>query len=253
MNFLIVEDEEEAAKRLRRMLSKLSPKAFVHGPVESVDEAVKWLETNPAPDLIFLDIHLSDGLSFSIFERVKCDVAVICTTAYDQYALKAFKLNSIDYLLKPIEEEGLVAALEKFNSRFLQSPSVKLGSDWHKMLAGDYGAKYKTRFVTRIGERIVAIETADVLYAFSEDKATYLCTTQGKNHLVDFSLEQLEAMLDPMLFFRLNRKYLARYESIAKMLAYSNSRMKIELRDCKDADIVLSRERTRDFKEWLDR
>ncbi len=253
MNVLIVEDEEEAAKRLRRLLSNALPTAFIHGPVESIDEAVKWLNAHPTPDLIFLDIHLSDGLSFTIFEKVQSAAAVIFTTAYDQYALQAFKLNSIDYLLKPIEEEVLNTAIEKFRSRMLKSPAEQLGSEWHRVVSEDYKARYKTRFVTRIGDRIIAIETANVLFAFSEEKATYLCTAEGKNHLVDFSLEQLEAMLDPALFFRLNRKYLARYEAIDKMVSYSNSRMKIELHQCSDTDIVLSRERTRDFKEWLDK
>ncbi len=253
MNLLIVEDEEEAAKRLRRIVSNLLPKAFVHGPVESVDEAVKWLKSNPTPDLIFLDIHLSDGLSFEIFERVNSDAPVIFTTAYDQYAIKAFELNSIDYLLKPVEEERLGAALKKFNLRLFKSPAEQMGSQWHRVLKSDYGSVYKKRFVTRIGDRIVAIDTADVLFAYSEEKATYLYTNQGKNHLVDFSVEQLEGMLDPAAYFRLNRKYLASYDAIAKMVSYSNSRIRIELRNCDDRDIVLSRDKSRLFKEWLDR
>lgn len=253
MNLLIVEDEEEAAKRLRRILTKLIPKAFVHGPVESVDEAVNWLNSNPTPDLIFLDIHLSDGLSFEIFERASSKAPVIFTTAYDQYAIKAFELNSIDYLLKPIEEERLDAALKKFESRYLKSPDEQLGPEWYRVLKNDYGSAYKKRFVTRIGDRIVAIDTADVLFAYSEEKATYLHTKEGKNHLVDFSLEQIEGMLDPSVYFRLNRKYLASFDAISKMVSYSNSRIRVELQGCDDRDIVLSRDKSRLFKDWLDR
>lgn len=252
MNILMIEDEEEAAKRLKRLIKKIRPQVFIHGPIESVEGAVNWFESNPTPNLILLDIHLSDGLSFEIFEAIATNAPVIFTTAYDQYALRAFKLNSIDYLLKPIEEEGLLAAFEKYEAHHLKSPEQHMGQGWHQTLAADYKEKYKKRFVTRIGDRIVAIETSDVMYAFSENKATYLLTPGGKKHLIDFSLEQLEAMLDPKQFFRLNRKYIARYDAINEILAYSNSRLKVTLKHCTDPDIVLSRDRTRMFKEWLD-
>jgi len=217
-----------------------------------VEAAVNWFKSNPAPDLVLLDIHLSDGLSFDIFESVSPKSPVIFTTAYDQYALKAFKLNSIDYLLKPIEEEALKVAFEKHEAHHLKSPDQQMGKGWHQTLASDYTAPYKKRFVTRIGDRIVAIETSEVMYACSEERATYLFTAGGKKHLVDFSLDQMENMLNPQEFFRLNRKYIARYDAIEDILAYSNSRVKVNLKDCSDRDIVLSRDRTRLFKEWLD-
>lgn len=253
MNFLIVEDEEQAAKRLKRMVSKLAPDAFIHGPCESIKEAVDWFEENPEPDLAFFDIHLADGLSFEIGEKTEVNCPIIFTTAYDQYAIRAFKLNSVDYLLKPITEENLSAAIEKFKSRFLKHPAKVFGREWPEQLKNDYENKFKKRFVTRVGERLQTVEVADVAFAYSENKGTYLRSQQGKNYLVDYTLEQLETMLDPAEFFRLNRKYIACFEAIDEVVTYSNSRLKVKLKDWEDQDIVLSREKTREFKAWLDR
>jgi len=252
MNFLIVEDEEQAAKRLSRLLSRVEPKAFIHGPVESVEEAVEWFRNHPEPDLAFFDIHLADGLSFEIGEREKLECPIIFTTAYDQYAVRAFKLNSVDYLLKPIEEVELGQAMEKFRKSFLNHPAKVLGEHW-PVLRDDYTNRYKRRFVTKVGDKLLSVETDEVLFAFSENKGTYLKDTQGKKYLVDFSLEELESMLDPDVFFRLNRKYCARFEAVEEMLSYSNSRLKVTLRGHPDQDIVLSRDKTREFKSWIDR
>jgi DNA-binding LytR/AlgR family response regulator len=253
MNILIVEDEAHAAMKLRRMLSILLPDAFIHGPLESVVDAVQWIQSNPAPDLILLDIHLSDGLSFEIFDQAPTSAPIIFVTAYDQYALRAFKLNSVDYLLKPVEAPSLKLAIEKYKSNFEKAPVQNLSKDWHHLLKEDYTNRYKKRFVTRIGERLVAVNTVDIAYAFSEEKATYLRSNEGRNFLVDFSLEQLDDLLDPDEFFRLNRKYTTRFEAVDKMLSYSNSRIKVELKGCEDKDIVLSREKTREFRAWLDK
>ncbi len=253
MNYLIVEDEEQAAKRLKRIIAKLSPEAFIHGPLESIEEAVSWLKDNPVPDLAFFDIHLADGLSFEIGEQHPINFPIIFTTAYDQYAIRAFKLNSIDYLLKPIEEEELERAIKKFNRRFLNHPALKFGELWPSQIKGDYENRYKSRFVTRIGDRLQALDTSDVAFAYSENKGTYLRSISGKNYLVDYTLEQLEGLMDPKIFFRLNRKYMSRFEAINEMLSYSNSRIKIKLKGWEDQDIVLSREKTREFKSWLDR
>lgn len=253
MNFLIIEDEEQAAKRLRRMISKIVPEAFIHGPYESVEEAVEWFSENPRPDLAFFDIHLADGLSFEIGEKVDIDCPIIFTTAYDQYAVKAFKLNSVDYLLKPIGEKELAHAIEKFQTHFLNHPAKRLGNEWPTQIRADYENKYKTRFVTRVGDRLQTLDVADTAFVYSENKGTYLRSKQGKNYLVDYTLEQIEGMLDPEVFFRLNRKYISRFESVEEMLSYSNSRLRVTLKEWDDADIVLSREKTREFKEWIDR
>ena len=253
MNLLIVEDEEQAGKKLRRMLKEILPDAFVHGPFESIAEVVDWIRENPTPDLIFMDIHLADGLSFEIFTKVEIKAPVIFTTAYDQYAVRAFKLNSVDYILKPIEKEELATAVEKFKKHY--SKPAFTGNDELRYLSAksDYENKYKQRFISRTGDKIIAVATEDIAYAYSENKATWLKSFEGKNYLVDFSLEQLEDLLDPGEFFRLNRQYIARFEAIEKMLSYSNTRMKIRLKHCADDGIVLSREKTKLFKEWIDR
>lgn len=250
MNVLIVEDEARAADKLKRMLRELLPDAFIHGAVESVKDAVDWFENNPKPDLIFLDIHLADGHSFEIFEKVEVTAPIIFTTAYDQYAIRAFKVNSIDYLLKPFGADDLQAAIEKYTSR---SGQVTNNSVRYRNIAEDLGSRYKSRFVTRIGEQIQTIETSDIAFAYVWEKGTYLRNESGKNFPVDYSLEQLESLLNPDEFFRLNRQYLARYEAVEKMVAYGNGRIRIQLLGLPDEKIVLSRERTRTFKEWIDR
>src|SRR6056297_1817476 len=188
MNFLIIEDEEQAAKRLKRLVSSQIPGAFFHGPCESVAEAVQWFRENPKPDLAFFDIHLADGLSFEIGEQVGVTCPIIFTTAYDQYAIRAFKLNSVDYLLKPISEEDLSVALEKFKSQFLNHPAKVFGNDWPMQIRSDYENKYKKRFVTRVGERLQTLEVAETAFAYSENKGTYLRSSEGKNYLVDYTL-----------------------------------------------------------------
>lgn len=253
MNLLIVEDEEQAGKKLRRMIKELLPDAFVHGPLESVADAAEWISENPNPDLIFMDIHLADGLSFEIFTKVEVKTPVIFTTAYDQYALRAFKLNSVDYLLKPIEKEELKTAIQKFQDHY-SKPTVQANDELRYLSAkSDYENKYKQRFISRTGDKIIAIDTEDIAYAYSENKATWLKSFEGKNYLVDYSLEQLEDLFDPGEFFRLNRQYISRFEAIDKMLSYSNTRLKIRLKHCEDESIVLSREKTKLFKEWIDR
>lgn len=252
MNVLIVEDEEQAARKMRRMVKDLIPNAFIHGALESVADVVDWIRNNPNPDLILMDIHLADGLSFEVFSQIEVSSPVIFTTAYDQYALRAFKLNSVDYLLKPIEKEEFQKALQKYHTHFSKDWPEGIGQRYIAAKS-DYENKYKQRFISKIGDKIVAVNTEDILFAFSENKATRLKNRDGKNFLIDFSLEQLEDLLDPQIFFRLNRQYISRFEGIEKMVSYSNSRIKISLKNCEDADIVLSREKTRLFKEWIDR
>ncbi len=249
MNFLIVEDEEQAGKRLIRLLRKLEPNAFIHGPLEGISDTVQWIESNPRPDLIFLDIHLADGLSFEILEKVDVEAPIVFTTAYDQYAIRAFKYNSVHYLLKPIEEEELKNALEKYRNAHLEP----LAPQKTKVLKEDVKSRFKRRFVSRIGDRIEIILTEEIQFFYSENKGTYAKTVSGKNFLLDQPLEEVENMLDPEVFFRLNRKYLAQMKSIHEIRAYSNGRVRVELADCDDRDIVLSRERTRAFKDWINK
>ena len=251
MKVLIIEDEKPAARRLNRMLETHS--VSVLEVLHSVEEAIVWFSNNPHPDLIFLDIQLSDGLSFEIFEAVTIQSAVIFTTAYDEYALQAFSLNSIDYLLKPIEEEALAQALAKYTT--LREPQQSLHESMdeiRKMLTEPDAAKYKKRILTRVGAHIKMIPLQDVVCIYSEDKATYVHTSEKRRYLLDTSLEQLQTELDPSKFFRINRKYIIALEAIADITAYSNSRFKLTLQGFDSQDIIVARERVKDFKLWLE-
>ena len=249
MNVLIVEDEELAAKRLTKMLSALNSEIKVIGNLDTVQDTVSWLTNEENPDLIFLDIQLADGLSFEIFELTEVSTPIIFTTAYDQYALNAFKVNSIDYLLKPLTTEDLAAALKKFDQR---TGVNTLESNQIEALIKSLSVQHKNRFLIKVGEHIRSIATSDIGYFFSRDKATYCMTTDGKNYLLDYSLEQLAPMVNPEKFFRINRAYMVSFEAIQDIISYTNSRLKLVLDHSTDSDIIVSRERVQTFKKWLD-
>lgn len=252
MRVLIVEDESMAAKRLSNMLLKLEPDAEILDVLDSVKTAVKWLSANEA-DLLFFDIQLADGLSFEILNQVHINTPIIFTTAFDEYAIKAFKVNSIDYLLKPIDPEELQNALDKFHQNFkrpeTQQPNLAMLEQAMKMLT----KQYKERFVVKIGEHIHTISVSDTAYFFSQDKATFLVTQDKKRYIIDYSLEDVESLLDPQEFFRINRKYLISLRAVKDIVSYSNSRLRIILNQSDEMDAIVSRERVQDFKKWLDR
>lgn len=250
MRILLIEDERLAADRLRKMVAAALPEAVIEGPLVSVKKAVSWFQQEEAPDLAFLDIQLADGLSFEIFEQVQVKTPVIFTTAYDEYAIKAFKVNSIDYLLKPIQEDCLQQAIQKFKNLVKQERTVD-PLVLEKMML-QMNRQYKTRFIVKIGEHIHAVPVEDVLYFFSEEKATFLVTNQHKRFIIDYALDHVEQMVDPNLFFRTNRKFLLSFSSIRNIIAYSGSRLKIELQNGGDHEVLVSREKVGPFKEWLD-
>ncbi|NVK85407.1 MAG: response regulator transcription factor [Cytophagia bacterium] len=252
MKVLIVEDESMAAKRLSSMLLKLEPDVEILEVLDSVKTAVKWLSTNEA-DLLFFDIQLADGLSFEILNQVNIQTPIIFTTAFDEYAIKAFKVNSIDYLLKPIDPEELQNALDKFHQNFkrpeAEQPNMALLEQAMKMLT----KQYKERFVVKIGEHIHTISVSDTAYFFSQDKATFLVTKEKKRYIIDYTLEEVEGLIDPQDFFRINRKYLISMRAVKDIVSYSNSRLRIILSQSDEMDAIVSRERVQDFKKWLDR
>ena len=261
---LIVEDEPLAARRLADMLGRQPEPVQVLGTAESVAQAVALLEsTQPAPDVMFLDIHLADGLSFELFERTVVRCPVIFTTAYDQYALQAFKVNSVDYLLKPIDEEELAAALRKLRDlRAAVAPAAPapafdpglLAQLMQQMQQAPAAASYKTQFVVRVGEHLKVVPVDQVAYFFSLEKATFLQTTEGRKFVVDYTMDQLETLLDPRRFFRLNRAYLAQQTAIHDIIHYTNSRLQTVLKPvAPDAQVLVSREKVQVFKSWLDR
>ena len=249
MNVLIIEDEMPAANRLMQLLKQYLPEATIHGNLDSISSAVEWLEGNLSPDLIFCDIQLADGHSFEIFEQVKVDSSIIFVTAFDQFAIKAFKLNSVDYLLKPLDPEELKKSINKFQNR--QMPG-KLDIMELKNLLQPQTANYKSRFLVKYGEKIQSVPTDEISFFFSAEKVTYLQTGEGRKYIMDYTLDQLEQWLDPKRFFRLNRKYIASFDSITEIYTYSNSRLRIKLVHCENNDILVSREKVGALKEWLD-
>jgi two-component system, LytTR family, response regulator len=255
MKILIVEDEELAAERLAIMLKKYDPTLEVIATLDSVKTVVNYFRTQPMPELCFFDIQLADGLSFEIFEKVTITCPVIFTTAYDEYALKAFKVNSIDYLLKPIDREEIAHAFAKLKTlkgeAQTASPGLDLGmlQQTIKLLT----KQYKSRFMVKIGEHLTSINVTDIAYFFSEHKTTWFKHTNGKKYMLDYTLDQIEDLIDPKRFYRLNRKYLCTIDVIKDIISYSNSRLKIVLKDPPDKeDILVSREKVQEFKSWMD-
>ncbi|MDY2588121.1 LytR/AlgR family response regulator transcription factor [Winogradskyella aquimaris] len=251
MNVIIIEDEKPSARRLQRMLTILGMDADTM--LHSVEESLEWFQNNEHPDLIFLDIQLSDGLSFEIFEAIDINSAVIFTTAYDEYALQAFKLNSIDYLLKPIDEDDLRKAVEKYKERAPQHKPVTLDfNDIKKLLVNPIEREYKKRFSVKVGQHLKLINIEDIECIYSENKGTYAHTNEGRNYLLDMTLDQLEDELEPDVFFRVSRKFYVNINAIKDIISYTNSRLQIKLHRYNEQEVIVARERVKDFKNWLE-
>lgn len=251
MNVIIIEDEKPAARRLSRLLAEQDIE--VSTMLHSVDESIEWFQNNPHPDLIFLDIQLSDGLSFEIFDLVEVKSAIIFTTAYDEYALQAFKLNSIDYLLKPIDDEELESAVKKYRNFKPENQKISVDfNDIKKLLVNPLEREYKKRFTVRVGQHLKIINADDVECFYSENKGTYAATSDGRNYLLDTTLEQLEEELSPEMFFRVSRKFYVNVNHIGDIISYTNSRLQIKLNRFNEQEIIVSRERVKDFKLWLE-
>lgn len=254
MKVLIVEDEAMAARRLTSVLEQLEPGIEILAKLDSVKRVVKWLNENDAPELIFFDIQLADGISFEVFEQTQVKSPVIFTTAFDEYAIQAFKVNSIDYLLKPIDPKELENALTKFKERTTPTaaqPAFDMGMIQKAMEM--MTRQYKERFVVKIGEHIHTVPTADAAYFFSQEKATFLQTLEKNRFIIDYTLEQLEQMVDPDKFFRINRKYLISLDAVKDIVTYSNSRLRLILKHSDEMDAIVSRDKVQAFKKWLDR
>lgn len=251
MNVLIIEDEKPAARRLARLLGELEVE--VSTMLHSVEEAVDWFQKNEHPDLIFLDIQLSDGLSFEIFDVVEVKSAIIFTTAYDEYALQAFKLNSVDYLLKPIDDEELESAVKKYQNLKPDHNQISLDfEDIKKLLVNPLEREYKKRFTIKLGQHLKIINADEIECFYSENKGTYAATSEGRNYLLDTTLENLENELSPQIFFRVSRKFYININHIKDIISYTNSRLIIKLNRYNEQEIIVSRERVKDFKLWLE-
>lgn len=250
MKILILEDEPLAARRIESLVKSLEPAAEILAKLESVRSAVKWLNEHPQPDLILMDIQLADGLSFEIFQQADVSAPIIFTTAYDEYAIRAFKVNSVDYLLKPVEKDELEAALEKWKAQKGSASQDQIGKALDALLSQK--ADWKTRFLLKAGARFDIVETNDVAYLYAEDKVVFLVTKDQKKYYVDETLDELEQKLNPKSFFRINRKYLTQLPAIERIEPHFNGRLKIKLRHRDDDDVYVSREKAEVFKKWLD-
>lgn len=251
MNVLIIEDEALAAGQIENYLKQIDSNLYVLGIIENVEDGVEWFESNPCPDLIISDIKLTDGLSFDIFSKCKPSCPIIFTTAYDQYAIKAFELNSIGYLLKPIDREKLKECIQKVrqNGTGLSEEELKKIA----RLIHQKHAEYKSRFLVKVGQKIRAISVDKIAYFYSKDRMTLLITRDNAKYPLDQSLEEIDNLLDPNDFFRINRKFLAHFEGIKEVHPYFKGRLKVDLTPECDEDIVVSFEKTPAFKAWLDK
>ncbi|PJJ61222.1 LytR/AlgR family response regulator transcription factor [Hymenobacter chitinivorans] len=251
MNVLLLEDEYPAAERLQRLLLQAAPEARVAAVLDTVDGAVAWLTTNPAPDLIISDIQLADGLSLDVFDQLVVRSPVIFATAYDAYALRAFKANSIDYLLKPIKLTELRAALTKLQEwQQPAAPARQLESLRDSLPRAE--RQYKTRFLVRSGEQLLPLPVGAVAWFQSRHEVTTLVATDGRRFVIDYTLEQLESLLDPSQFFRLNRQYIAHLQAVQRLHPYFNGKLKLDLAPAPSEEVLVSKEKASPFKNWLE-
>ena len=249
MKVVIIEDERLAAEKLTSLLKQVDAEIEVVAKLESVEESVNWLTSNPTPDLIFMDIQLDDGISFEIFDAVKVEAPVIFTTAFDQYAIRAFKVNSVDYLLKPIDMETLEVALRKYRKIFRPAGMEEKLSKVFEQLA----KPWKTRFFVKVGLHFQSVPVEEICCFFVEERCSFLKTQTGKNYALDYSLDQLQKRVDPELFFRINRNFMVNINCIAEIISYSTNRLKLKLKNFNDEGLIVSRDKVSEFKQWLDR
>ena len=256
MKVLIVEDEELAVKKIRKTLGEVDADAVIMGVTDSIQGTVNWLQENPSPDLILMDIELSDGQSFEIFSRTKVNSAVVFTTSYDEYALKAFKVNSIDYLLKPIQKEDLEAALNKYK----QMKTMYAGNG-HNELNMDALVKelqhklqpkeFRKRFLVKHGQKLVSIDVEEIAYFFSDGRLNFFKTYDNKKFVVDYTMDELEDMLDSQRYFRISRSFYVSVNSMNQIHDYFGNRLLLHLKPPVDKESIVSREKVTDFKKWM--
>lgn len=251
MRILIVEDEHFAAKRIASLIQEHLPDATVIDVLDSIEDSTKWFAGHVMPNLVFMDIQLADGLSFQIFDKVKITCPVIFTTAYDEYALDAFKVNSIDYLLKPIEVDAFKRSIEKYQQIYQTNLE---GINWNTITKDIFNAKekHKQRFLVKIGNAYTYLDIKDIQLIYSEDGLSFAMKNDGKKIIIDKPLDKIEELLNPESYFRINRKFIVPLESISKIHPYFNSRLKLELTFQNHEELIVSREKVSTFKDWLD-
>jgi two-component system response regulator LytT len=258
MKVLIIEDEELAVKKLQKTLASVDPAAEVVGVADSIRSSVNWLQTNPTPDLILMDIELADGQSFEIFDKVEVKSTVIFTTSYDEYALKAFKVNSIDYLLKPVQKEDLAAALEKLKnikSMYSNPPaatsSLNVDSLVKELQQKLQPKEYRKRFLVKHAQKLVSVDVEEIAYFYSDGRLNFFKTSDNRKFVVDYTMDDLEDMLDPDQYFRISRAFYVSVDSIDQIHDYFGNRLLLHLKPAVDKEAIVSREKVTDFKKWM--
>lgn len=253
MKILIIEDEELAVKKLHKMLVSIDKDIEVIANLDSIESSVEWLENHEAPDLVMMDIELLDGQSFEIFNRVKVKSPVIFTTSYDEYALKAFKVNSVDYLLKPIQKEDLTAALDKYKKMFVSAAPPPINMD---MLVKELQQKlqpkeFRKRFLVKNVQKLVSVETEEIAYFYSDGRLNFFKTYDNKKYVVDYTMDDMEDMLDPERYFRISRSFYVSIDSVDQINDYFGNRLILTLKPAVDKEALVSREKVTEFKKWL--
>lgn len=249
MNVLIIEDEHLAAEKLEKMVRTIDAEINILAKLESVIDSINWLNSNEKPDLIFMDIQLDDGICFEIFDSVNIETPIIFTTAYDSYAIKAFQVNSVDYLLKPIEKIALFKALEKYKQIYQTN---QFQQEKVNILYDQIIRNYKTRFFVKIGNHFHSISVNEIQCFLIQERGTFLRTINGKKYDLDYSLDQVQKLLNPNKFYRINRNYLIHIDSIQDIYSYSSSRLGVKLKMLDHLDMIVSRDKVSEFKKWLD-
>jgi DNA-binding LytR/AlgR family response regulator len=253
LKLLIVEDETPALNRITKLVNELQMDIDIVGTADSIESAVNYIESNKKIDLALLDIELADGQSFEIFKHTKVDFPVIFTTAYDEFAMKAFKVNSIDYLLKPVDQNELKSAFEKYELLFAKKESGNQKIE--ELLAAlklDTKNEFKERFLIKSGSRLISVNTSEIAWFQASDKLVYLQMNSGNKYVIDYSLDELNTLLNPKEFFQLNRQFLASIKSIKDIHTYFNGKLKLSLNPSVEEEVIVSRERASEFKNWLD-
>ncbi|HRI25713.1 MAG TPA: LytTR family DNA-binding domain-containing protein [Ferruginibacter sp.] len=253
MKILIIEDEELAVKKLHKMLIGIDRDIEVIANLDSIETSVEWLENNEAPDLVMMDIELLDGQSFEIFNRVKVKSPVIFTTSYDEYALKAFKVNSVDYLLKPIQKEDLEAALDKYRKLFVSAapPSINMDMLVKELQQKLQPKEYRKRFLVKNVQKLVSVETDEIAYFYSDGRLNFFKTYDNKKYVVDYTMDEMEDMLDPEKYFRISRSFYVSIASVDQINDYFGNRLILTLKPAVDKEALVSREKVTEFKKWL--
>jgi len=256
MKIFIVEDEELAVKKLQKTLHAIDANLEVTGTADSIAAAVEWLQTNERPDLILMDIELADGQSFEIFNLIEVKSPVIFTTSYDEYALKAFKVNSVDYLLKPIQKDELEAAISKFqqmkeNFQGGKTADVQISSLVKELQQTLHNKDFRKRFLVKHSQKLISIEVDRIAYFFSDDRLNFFKSTDDKKYVIDYTMDEIEQMLDPEQFFRINRAFIVSIKSIDQIHEYFGNRLKLNLKPIIDKEALVSREKVASFKDFM--